>query len=260
VSATTPGTLAPGRFVWRDLMTTDQDRAQAFYTQLFGWTVQLMPVEGAEPYRMLHGTNGAFGGITPLDPAHGTPSHWVSYITVDDVDAATARALNLGGRAAVAPQDIPGVGRFSIVVDPQGAIFAPFVATAWTGGDEPQGEPQVGEAVWNELVTANPGAAVAFYQAVVGWAVGDFASPTGEKYPLFKRGDVQVAGVLPKPDDVPASMWLFYFRVANIEEARSNVTRLGGTPWGPIIEVPPFGRMAWATDPTGAAFALHEAP
>jgi len=260
VSETTPGTPAPGRFVWRDLMTTDQDRAEAFSTQLFGWTVQLMPVEGAEPYRMLHGTHGAFGGITSLDAAHGTPSHWVSYITVDDVDAATARAHTLGGRVATAPQDIPGVGRFSVIIDPQGAIFAPYVSIDWPGGDEPQGEPQIGDAVRNELVTVNPDTAGTFYQTVVGWAVGDFASPSGEKYPLFKRGDLQVASVLPKPNDVPASMWLIYFRVANIEEARSNVTRLGGMPWGPIIEVPPFGRMAWATDPTGAAFALHEAP
>lgn len=259
MSTTSPGTSAPGRFVWRDLKTTDQDRAEAFYTQLFGWTVELI-TGGAEPYRVLHGPSGAFGGIASLHPSHGTRSQWISYITVEDVDAATARARTLGGQVATAPRDIPEVGRFSEVIDPQGAIFAPFVATGWTGGDEPDGGPRIGDVVWNELVTANPGAAVAFYQSVIGWPVGDFTSPSGDRYPLFKRGDLQVAGVLPKPDDVPASMWLIYFRVANVEEARSHVAKLGGTPWGPIIEVPPFGRMAWATDPTGAAFALHEAP
>ncbi len=252
-------TLAPGRFVWRDLMTTDPDRAEAFYAGLFGWTVQVMPVEGSDPYRMLHGTVGAFGGITALDPAHGTPSHWISYVTVDDVDAATERAVTHGGQVAVPPQDIPGVGRFAVLLDPQGAAFSPFIATAWSPGDEPeQAAPPVGGVTWNELVTADPGVAAAFYHQVVGWSVDSFNGSAGEPYTLFKRGDRLEAGVLPKPDDVPASMWLIYFRVADIEAARADVTRLGGSTWGPIVDVPTIGRFSWAVDPTGAAFGMHE--
>jgi predicted enzyme related to lactoylglutathione lyase len=81
---------------------------------------------------------------------------------------------------------------------------------------------------------------------------------TGESYSLFKRGDTIEAGVLPKPDDVPASMWLIYVRVADIEAACADVTRLGGSTWGPVINIPTIGRFSWAVDPTGAAFGMHE--
>ena len=128
-SAATPAAAA-GRFVWHDLMTTDAARALPFYTTLFGWRAETMPMGGAGEYTMFHVGDEGLGGMVPLDPAHGIASHWIAYVTVPNVDAACEQATALGGTVGVPPTDIPNVGRFAVVEDPQGAVFSPFHSTS----------------------------------------------------------------------------------------------------------------------------------
>src|SRR5215216_3623233 len=87
------------RFVWHDLMTTDPEKATAFYTQLFGWKINPMPM-GEYTYNMLMNgesdTNG-FGGINQLDSSQGAPTHWLSYLYLPQgVDAGCAKITELG--------------------------------------------------------------------------------------------------------------------------------------------------------------------
>ena len=112
-----------GVFSWNELMTTDVKSAQAFYGELLGWS--LTPFEGGEmEYTIVKAGDRDVAGIMAIPPdSDGMPAAWGSYVTVDDVDARTARAEALGGKVCVPPRDIPNVGRFSVIGDPQGIML-----------------------------------------------------------------------------------------------------------------------------------------
>lgn len=250
-----------GKFVWRDLVTTDPERAKAFYTALFGWDVKPMGMTNdsgtAENYDMLANAGTDFGGIVTLDKDHShVPPHWSSYITVESVDETVATATRLGGMVYLPPTDIPDVGRFAVVADPQGAVFQPFTMTM-DAGPEPQGPPPMGSPCWNELITADPDGAKAFYGEIFGWQFETGDMGTGP-YTIIKRGDQMEGGMFQKPPEVPATMWLIYYYVGDLDHTLADVGRLGGQVFGEIITVPTIGRISWAADPTGAIFALLE--
>src|SRR5205085_680851 len=99
-----------------------------FYTRLIGWTITTWEM-APEPYRMWTNGGKTLGGVMTLpDEAKkmGAPSHWIMYVAVDDVDASAAMNVKLGGKTYVPPTDIPTVGKFAIIGDPQGATLALF--------------------------------------------------------------------------------------------------------------------------------------
>ena len=113
-----------GAFSWFELMTTDVEGAKTFYTRLFGWETEDMPMENLSYTITKIGDEGV-GGIMPLPPeTEGAPPHWGVYVTVDDVDATVKKAEELGGRVHIPPTDIPNVGRFCVIQDPQGAFIS----------------------------------------------------------------------------------------------------------------------------------------
>ena len=111
-----------GAISWTELMTTDPAAAREFYTKLFGWTTEEMSVVPGMNYTVLKAGGNGFGGIMAI-PQQGMPSNWGTYVTVDDVDAVAKQAQQLGGKILVGPQDIPTVGRFCVIQDPQGAVI-----------------------------------------------------------------------------------------------------------------------------------------
>ena len=123
--------LTHGKVCWHECTTKDADAATKFYTELFGWTTSQMDMGELGQYTMLHHDGVPFGGVMPMTgPEWGdTPSHWMTYIAVDDVDAAAKRAEELGGKVCVPPTDIP-VGRFAVITDPAGATFSLYKAAA----------------------------------------------------------------------------------------------------------------------------------
>jgi uncharacterized protein len=113
-----------GVFSWAELATTDVAGAKRFYTGLLGWTTELAPVEGME-YTLVKAGDEQVGGIMGNQCEGGViPSHWGIYITVDNVDATAVKARELGGTVIMPPTDIPNVGRFSVLQDPQGVAFS----------------------------------------------------------------------------------------------------------------------------------------
>ena len=113
-----------GAFSWNELMTTDVTAAKNFYGELLGWTLQDMDM-GGMTYTVIKAGDCEVGGImTMSEGAKKMPPMWGAYITVDDVDALTSRVEQLGGIVSVPPQDIPDVGRFCVIQDPQGASVA----------------------------------------------------------------------------------------------------------------------------------------
>ena len=120
----------PGQFVWYELMTRDLSTARDFYGAVVGW--HFAPWDGGDgvPYIMMSRTNDpkdSLGGLMemrePEFPAE-LPPHFMGYISVDNADATADRAKELGGSVIHGPEDIPKVGRFAILADPQGGAFA----------------------------------------------------------------------------------------------------------------------------------------
>ena len=112
-----------GAFSWCELMTTDLKAAEAFYVSLFGWTMTDGPVEGME-YRVMSAGGQSIGGMMTIPPnSPPMPPHWRTTVTIDDVDATTKMAEDLGGKILMQPQEIPTVGKFSVIQDPQGAVI-----------------------------------------------------------------------------------------------------------------------------------------
>jgi predicted enzyme related to lactoylglutathione lyase len=115
-----------GRFSWNELLTTDPEGAKEFYGQLFSWTTQEMPM-GDSTYTIVKLGDKDVGGIMPIPPhAVGMPPAWGAYVTVDEVDATAALAEKLGGKICIPPTDIPTIGRFTVIQDPQGAMLSAF--------------------------------------------------------------------------------------------------------------------------------------
>lgn len=113
----------PGSFGWAQLNATDPAKAKPFYTGLFGWTAKDDPNPMGGAYTTWLRADGPAGGMMPMPPGAG-PSHWLIYWAVADTRASHAKAESLGAKAMVPPMDIPGMGTFSVLQDPQGAFFA----------------------------------------------------------------------------------------------------------------------------------------
>jgi predicted enzyme related to lactoylglutathione lyase len=113
-----------GAFSWNELQTTDVPAAREFYGKLFGWKIQDMP-NAEMPYAVVNAGDAGIGGIMKIPKeAKGMPPHWGAYVTVKNVDELVARVSGLGGKLVIPPQDIPTVGRFAVIQDPQGAVLS----------------------------------------------------------------------------------------------------------------------------------------
>lgn len=245
-----------GRFVWHDLMTSDVEKAQKYYADLVGWTYKEWDMGPGGKYTMIHAGGTEWGGFMPLDPAQGIPSHWISYATVPDVDAATARAQELGGQVTMPGTDIPTVGRFAIIASPHGAHVSPYKsATPSQGETEPT--PAPGIFCWHELLSQDPQSEGKFFAEIFGWRIEDV--PMGEMgtYHLFKRLDTgkDAGGMLKKPSEGP-SAWLPYILVESADATAARTEELGGKVWVKPTDIPNVGRFTVTSDPTGAYIAF----
>jgi predicted enzyme related to lactoylglutathione lyase len=110
-------------FVHIELNTTDPDKAKTFYTKMFDWQLEDMPMGPSKTYTMIKPGEGPGGGLLK-HPMPGAPSMWLVYVDVADVKAETAKAKSLGAKVEKEVTEVPGMGWFSILSDPTGAGFA----------------------------------------------------------------------------------------------------------------------------------------
>ncbi|MEZ4248906.1 MAG: VOC family protein [Polyangiales bacterium] len=238
-----------GHFVWRELMTKDVDKAKGFYGELMGWSFEDTPMEGFT-YTLVKLGEKMVAGMMPMQ-GDEHPPHWMSYVSVADVDGAAAAAQKAGGQVPVGPMDIPNVGRFAVIGDPAGAYFSLLRAT---DGDMPVDRPGVGEFCWETLSTTDVDGAFDFYATVCGWQPTE--GPGGMK--VFSAGEMPVADPQPAQPGVPPH-WLTYVVVPGGADAgRERAVKLGATVVVPRIEVPGVGTIALVADPTGAVLGLFE--
>lgn len=242
-----------GRFVWHELFTTDIRAASSFYATLAGWTYE--PGEGGA--LMIRSRGEEIGRIA--EASGGIPPHWLGYVAVEDVDGKAKSAEGLGGKILVPPTDIPGVGRFAVLADPQGAAFAVF------GSEQELHQPmreEIGRFSWSELNTTDWESAWKFYEALFGWKPTS-SMEMGEEmgtYFMFGVDEKNSMGGMSNTAKLMQAPphWLPYFNVADVREAVKSVEAGGGKVLHGPAEIPGNDWIAQCADPQGCYFAIYQ--
>ena len=247
-----------GKFVWYEYMGDNLAGAVDFYAHVVGWTVKDNDM-GAYEYKI--GSVGEYPVVglmqIPADAkAMGALACWTDYIWVPDVDAASAKLTADGGRILRPGTDIPGVGRFAVVADPQGATFMFFRNAG--GNPPPRPAPSTpGLVGWHELAANDGAAALKFYGDTFGWTKdSEFDMGQMGPYHLFSTGHGEYGGIFTKSPEMPGPFWLYYFNVEAIDAGVDRLTAKGGKVVNGPMEVPGGQWIVQAADNQGAFFAL----
>lgn len=140
----------PGRVGWRELLAADPDKAFAFYSELFGWQKSDAVVGAMDSYRLLSSGEQMIGGIF-AKRAREPFSFWLYYFNVEDIDAATKRVKDAGGRVFEGPMEVPGDAWVARCVDPQGATFAIQGSRSRSGYAQGPGAEIRWSAAWGDI-------------------------------------------------------------------------------------------------------------
>jgi uncharacterized protein len=248
---------AQGEFCWVELATTDLEAASAYYTTLFGWTVEDRPGGEQGLYRVCRVEGRDVAGLYEMnaDESSSMPPRWKSYFAVDDVDRVTKKAQSLGAEIISEPFDVMDAGRMAMIRDPSGAV-----AGLWQGADTigAQLVNEPGSISWVELQTRDVAAAGEFFRGLFGWEAETTDYGEGTFYTTFKDGDAYRAGMIAVPESAgdTYSAWLPYLEIDDVDAVITRSEDLGGTTMVPAQSVPEVGRWAVARDLQGATFAV----
>ena len=247
-----------GDFFWYEVMTADTAGAAKFYCDVIGWGTQNASVAGVDYSVFTVGGAGVAGLMAIPAEARkaGAQPCWMGYIAVDDVDQAAERIAAEGGRILRPPADVPGVIRFAVAADPQGAAF--LIAKGLLDEAPPAPPPGApGTIGWRELYADEWTSAFAFYERMFGWTKAE-AVDMGEMgtYQLFANGGEPLGGMMTKPSAIPAPHWGYYFNVSGIDSAGNRVSAGGGRILNGPMQVPGGQWVMQCMDPQGAAFSL----
>ena len=253
-------TNAHGAFIWYELMTADPEAAKAFYDSAVGWEVGPRQ-PGDMDYRMIVAPDGMVGGVMGLNQdmiANGAKPVWMGYFGVDDVDATVDAVVKAGGQVHLPAFDIPDIGRIAMVGDPQGVPIY-VMRGASNEASTAYSRNAMGHVCWNELLTPDPDAALAFYAATFNVTkIG--AMPMGEMgdYSFIANGDSngEAVGAVMKTPAQGYPGWGFYFRVPEIQAAIARVEKAGGKVTHGPMEVPGGEWVINVQDPEGVHFGL----
>lgn len=253
-----------GRVVWYELLTSDVRGAIAFYTEVIGWKTQVWETGD---YTMWASAQGPLGGVTQLPEQAakmGAPPYWQANVQVADLDVAVAKVKELGGKILVS-EEVPTVGRFAVITDPQGAVIALYTPTTEMAAHD---STKQGEFQWHELFTTDHVAALDFYRQVCGWeklAEHDLG-PMGT-YVVWGRGGQQLGGMMNMPPGMqgPSGQvlppnWMYYITVTDLDATLARATAKGARVLNGPMPVPGGARIVQLLDPQGAAFALITPP
>lgn len=251
--------FTPGSFCWVELATSEQDAAKNFYSSLFGWQVNDMPMpEGVYSMFQLQGRNaGAAYTLKKEQAAAGVPPHWGLYMAVANTDQSAKKAGELGGKLLMQPFDVFDIGRMAVVQDPTGAAFCIWQEKRAKAESIAGVE---GTLCWADLMTRDTARAEKFYSGLLGWTFGkDEKDPSG--YTHIKNGEEFIGGMPPSSHlqaNIPPH-WIPYFLVNNCDSTIAKAKSQGAKTCVPATNLENVGRFAVLSDPQGAVFAIFQA-
>jgi len=252
---------APGNFCWVELATTDQAAAESFYSKIFGWSADNIPVSETESYTIyqLEGRHAAAACTLRSEQLqHGVSPHWGVYIAVQNADASAARAAELGGKILAGPFDVGDAGRMASIQDSTGAAFS-----IWQAGVNPgigiAGKH--GTLCWCDLNTPDQARAGQFYAGLFNWQIVKEDEDPAHNYWHIKNGEEFIGGIPPASHLRPGTPahWLAYFNVSDCDLTAGEARQLGATLYMPPTDFEDVGRVSVLADPQGATFAIFKA-
>lgn len=259
-----------GAFIWYELMTSDADAAARFYGEVVGWKIADRHDPGAATdmggadYRMIvRSDGGQAGGVLQLSPAmleHGAHSIWLPYFHVADVDAAIT-AMKADGARVIMPAVDHEVGRFAMLSDPQGVVFYLMKPVPPAGFENMASDVFAANiaqhAAWNELASPDLAGSKAFYGKHCGFTFDNVMpmGPAGD-YCFIDHHGQQLGGMMQQPEGTGPAQWLIYFRVPNVNTAKTAIEAGGGQVIMGPHPVPGGDHVVVALDPQGARFGV----
>jgi len=260
VTETPASSRLPGKIIWHDLLTTDLEGSKQFYSGLFGWEFESLPLRlgfgQSSEYVLIRHDGKLIGGMVDVSRLDGTAnsSQWVVLMSVADVDAAANRVKISGGTILTPPTDLNERGKIAVVTDSDGALFA-ILETR--DGDPEDREPAAGEFMWDEVWTSNVDAAMDFYRQVTPMQPVSKDLGSVNYRGLQSQGRPRI-GMLQNPmqDKGLEPTWVSYVRVADMS-LLDRVAELGGEV---LMDAEPRdigGEVAIVAGPSGAGLALQ---
>lgn len=240
--------------VWVDLASPDVEASRAYYSQLFGWSVEVDPDPQYGGYALARLDGNDAAGIGPKQSPE-VPTVWQLYIGTNDIEGLATRVQSAGGTVVVAPFPVGDQGRMAVFQDSVGAYISAWQATQMRGF----ASQAPGTFSWAELNARGVANAIPFYEQVFGWTTR--TSPMGEgqpSYTEFLRDGESILGAWEMNPAMPAgvpSYWQVYFAVDDVDAAFRKALELGG---GEMVAPQDFpgGRFAIVSDPHGASIGL----
>ncbi len=261
------GERLPGKIIWHDLLTNDPKASQDFYHELFGWEFESVGsaagLSSNSAYTLIRHNGRLIGGMIDTVALNNKDdiSQWVVLMSVENIDAATAKFEADGGEVITPPKDLQRRGKMAIVRDAEGALLA-LLQTR--DGDPADREAEIGGFLWDELWTTDVDSAAAFYEAVAGLDATikdiDDDQESDASYRLLKAGDKPRVGVMPNPLEGVKPIWVSYIRVDSPAAITAKVAGLGGQVIVEARSRPIGGEVAFIAGPSGAGIALQTWP
>jgi hypothetical protein len=256
---TTISKHSPGSFCWMELGTIDQNSAKKFYSNLFGWSPNEIPMGPGEFYtifKLKDRDTAAAYTLRKDQQVQGVPPHWMLYIASDNVDQSSRRAAELGATILAQPFDVMDVGRMAVVVDPTGAHFCIWQAKKNNGIGVKNED---GAFCWADLSTPDTERASRFYSQLFGWKL-----EKGEKDPSgylhIKNGEEFIGGIPPIEHRDPKAPphWLLYFQASDCDASVNKAKQNGAKVYFGPKSMEGIGRWAILADPQGAMFSVFQ--
>lgn len=248
----------PGTPCWVDLMSPDMEASTTFYTGLFGWeSDDQFDDDGTRIYTNFRRDGQLVAGMGAQQPGmEGVPATWSTYVATADVDATVAAVARAGGTVMMPTLEVMDQGRMAIFADPSGAVVSAWEPGAHHGADVVN-EP--GAWSWNELMTRDLDAALAFYRAVFGWEYEGMPMPDGTYHVVVGGDEGGLGGLMAMPRSIPdavPSHWAVYFTVDDISAVLDRAGRLGATVLMGPTDAGDVGTIATLADPQGGSFMV----
>jgi predicted enzyme related to lactoylglutathione lyase len=255
ISTSPSGEIHNGKLVWVDLVTTDPEKAVEFYSTVFGWQAQYF---SDEKYIEMSRDGRLVCSVVLYEDeeAQDGDARWLVSISVDDVDAATQRAVDNGGSVLESPTELPDRGRYSVVSDSQGAVLMLLRAT---GGDPIDDLIVIDEWAWAELWTDDMLEAESFYKSLAGYDSLHFPDTSGGERILLGSDGKARATIVSLPWDDVEPNWIPYMPVANVADTLQRIDDAGGALLLKSDDSDGSAAVAIVVDPTGGVFAIQQA-